>query len=349
MNHFTDLTVDTPVIQSAAATAPTHLIRLAEAIALLSALYTGPWSGTTNYTAGQMALDGGSLYIAKVANINLQPSLNGSQWGLAAAGGAAAYLYIAYATDASGTGFTNTFDSSKGYIAVKNSTSPIATPQASDFAGLWKAYAGAAGADGNDGSNGSDGTNGASAYFYIAFASDTSGTGFSLTPNSSLGFVAWLTTNTQIVSPIAANFAGLWLPWKGINGTNGSNGTNGTNGSNGSNGTSSFLYVAYASDSSGTGFSLTPAPGLMWLGVKVSSTVIASPQASDFTGLWLNVQGVAGPSGTVTSFTAGSCRVVAGDGLYLQNSRTTLFHKMTVGDAGAGTPVNVQAEQTGVA
>lgn len=53
-----------------------------------------------------------------------------------------AYVYIAYASDSSGTGFTMTFNASLNYIAVKNTTSAISSPQASDFTGLWKLYKG---------------------------------------------------------------------------------------------------------------------------------------------------------------------------------------------------------------
>lgn len=57
--------------------------------------------------------------------------------------GANAYVYIAYASDASGTGFTMTFNASLDYIAIKNTTTVIASPSASDFTGLWKNYKGA--------------------------------------------------------------------------------------------------------------------------------------------------------------------------------------------------------------
>lgn len=56
--------------------------------------------------------------------------------------GQSAYVYIAYADDSNGAGFTNTFHSSKNYIAIKTTISPIVTPIASDFAGLWKKYKG---------------------------------------------------------------------------------------------------------------------------------------------------------------------------------------------------------------
>ena len=59
--------------------------------------------------------------------------------------GANAYVYIAYASDASGTNFTNTFDPTLNYVAIKATTVAIASPVASDFTGLWKNYKGATG------------------------------------------------------------------------------------------------------------------------------------------------------------------------------------------------------------
>ncbi len=60
----------------------------------------------------------------------------------ASGAGTNAYLYIAYADDAIGTGFTTTFSDTKHYIAIKQTTSPIVTPIASDFTGLWVVYSG---------------------------------------------------------------------------------------------------------------------------------------------------------------------------------------------------------------
>lgn len=71
-----------------------------------------------------------------------------------------AFVYIAYASDASGTGFTMTFNSALDYIAIKNTTTIIASPSASDFSGLWKNYKGATGATGSTGSTGATGNDG---------------------------------------------------------------------------------------------------------------------------------------------------------------------------------------------
>lgn len=80
-----------------------------------------------------------------------------------------AFIYIAYASDASGTGFTTTFNASLDYIAILVTDHEIASPVVGDFAGLWKNYkgatgatgaAGAAGATGPQGPAGADGANG---------------------------------------------------------------------------------------------------------------------------------------------------------------------------------------------
>lgn len=83
----------------------------------------------------------------------VEHSLIGSD-GAAGADGADAYVYIAYASDASGTDFTTTFDANLDYIAVLATTTAIVSPAVGDFAGLWKNYKGADGAAGAAGADG---------------------------------------------------------------------------------------------------------------------------------------------------------------------------------------------------
>lgn len=144
--------------------------------------------------------------------------------GAAGADGDDAYVYIAYASDDTGTGFTTTFNASLNYIAVKTTTSPIASPAVGDFAGLWKNYKGATGATGSTGETGAD------AWSPIfAVVTDTerrvlqvSGwTGGEGTPPASGQFVG------------AAGFVALAADAVDIRGDTGAAGSNGTNGSNG--------------------------------------------------------------------------------------------------------------------
>lgn len=70
--------------------------------------------------------------------------------------GANSYVYIAYASDDSGTDFTLTFDSELNYVAIKHTTTAIASPIVSDFTGLWKNYKGPTGATGPAGEGSGD-------------------------------------------------------------------------------------------------------------------------------------------------------------------------------------------------
>lgn len=75
--------------------------------------------------------------------------------------GASAYVYTAYASDASGTDFTTIFDAALDYIAFKVVMNNPITPVVGDFAGLWKNYKGVAGAAGATGATGATGSTGA--------------------------------------------------------------------------------------------------------------------------------------------------------------------------------------------
>ena len=79
---------------------------------------------------------------------------------------------------------------------------------------------GADGKNGTDGKAGADGADGVSSYTYVAYASDASGGGFSLTPSNALKFRAEIHTTTAIETPDAADFAGAtWVKYIGDDGT----------------------------------------------------------------------------------------------------------------------------------
>ena len=70
---------------------------------------------------------------------------------------------------------------------------------------------------------GADGSDGSSAYVYIAYASDDTGTDFTTTFNPLLDYIAILTTDTEIVTPQVSDFTGLWKNYKGEAGTDAKN------------------------------------------------------------------------------------------------------------------------------
>ena len=120
---------------------------------------------------------------------------------------------------------------------------------------------------GSTGATGATGTDGAESFTYIGYASDASGTDFTLTFSSSLDYIAILTTATEIPSPVVGDFAGLWKNYKGVTGDAGPDGAE------------SFTYIGYASDDTGTDYGLEIKPsteaieGWAWGGNPSDATI----------------------------------------------------------------------------
>lgn len=126
------------------------------------------------------------------------------------------------------------------------------------------------------GANGSDGE---SAFLYVRYASDAEGTGFSATPSPSLPFVGILATDTALDPVDASAFSGLWVRYLG-------------EGTPGKDGASAYIYVAYASDSMGSNFSLSPTSGLKYRAELHTNIPLGSPNAADFSGVtWVKYLG----------------------------------------------------------
>lgn len=171
-------------------------------------------SATSSAKAGEYGIEvvDGSVY--KI--VNGTPSL--IEDGV---DGANAFVYIAYASADDGTDFTTTFNASLDYIAILPTDTEIAAPAVGDFAGLWFNYKGDTGAAGADG---------ADAFVYIAYASADDGTDFTLTFSAALAYIAILATDTEIETPQASDFAGLWIKYKGTDGADGNDGADGADG-----------------------------------------------------------------------------------------------------------------------
>lgn len=67
---------------------------------------------------------------------------------------------------------------------------------------------------GDTGASGAAGTN---YYFYVGYATDSSGTGFSTTPSAARTYVAFKSSAT-VLTPIVGDFAGLWVKFIGADG-----------------------------------------------------------------------------------------------------------------------------------
>jgi hypothetical protein len=72
-----------------------------------------------------------------------------------------AYIYVGYAEDTSGTGFSTAPATTRDYIAFVTSDTPISTLNATYFVGLWKLYRGIQGIQGEQGDIGLTGSSGA--------------------------------------------------------------------------------------------------------------------------------------------------------------------------------------------
>ncbi|MCU0423556.1 MAG: hypothetical protein MUC81_12170, partial [Bacteroidia bacterium] len=214
--------------------------------------------------------------------------------GVAGQNGQSAYVYIAYADDSNGAGFTTVFNAAKNFIAIRSSTAPL-TPVQADFAGRWFNYKGQQGNPGANGTNGSNGLNGQSAYVYIAYADSNTGTGFTTAFNAGKNYIA-IKTSTVPLTPVQSDFNGLWFNYKGQAGVNG---TNGSDGSNGLNGQNAFLYIAYADDVDGNGYSSTFDPNKNFIAL-FQATEPTDISQSTFDGLWVQYKGNSGGGDTGT-------------------------------------------------
>lgn len=108
------------------------------------------WLTATEYVQGDIVYDAGNSYLCRVDHTSeaVRPEADSTNWMKLVAKGDNAYLYVAYASDSSGTDFTLTFDANLDYIAILNSEVAIPSPSVEDFVGLWKKYKGDQGVQG---------------------------------------------------------------------------------------------------------------------------------------------------------------------------------------------------------
>ena len=221
-------------------------------------------------------------------------------------------VYVAYAEDAQGTGFSLTAGD-RPYIAWRVSSQAL-TPVAADFAGRWTRFRG------TDGADGADGVSPVGQVPWVAYAQDGNGTGASLTADDTRPYlaVAYLPEGT---TPSGSGvWAGKWQYTKGpagatgaagaagskgdtgLTGLTGLTGPAGPTGATGAAGQSAYVYQAWAADAEGTGFSLTAGPGLYYLNLLRSAVAIGTPTLADFTAGsasgWAYLRGPQGEAGT---------------------------------------------------
>jgi hypothetical protein len=123
---------------------------------------------------------------------------------------------------------------------------------------------GPAGTDGEDGINGTNGTDGIDG------------------ENGASAYQLWIAEgNTGTVQEFLDSL-------KGVDGTDGIDGTDGD---------SAYVYIYFASNTAGAGFSAIPSASLQYIAIKRTTTEITTPIVSDFAGLWVKYLGTNGEQG----------------------------------------------------
>ena len=133
-------------------------------------------------------------------------------------------------------------------------------------------------------------------YVFVRYAKDSEGTDMSEDPTGR-SYISILTTEKE--NPAPSDFT-VWVKFVGENGESGPAGANGAPGSTGASGApgkSSYTYIAFASDTLGSGFSLTHCEGLDYIGILVTDTEITALGKTHFSGKWIRFVGNDGVDG----------------------------------------------------
>jgi len=164
------------------------------------ALASSPvWSISITYSIGDRVVYGNKIY-QSLQNVNLAnvPLTSPTFWVQIVPTGP--YLYIGFALDANGTGFTTTPNPAFDFIAFKQSQTEILVLQQSDFNGLWMRYKNNAPIVGSN--------------VYIAYADDAFGLNFTTTFNPVMEWIGIIASPTPLV-PVVGDFAGKWKNYTG--------------------------------------------------------------------------------------------------------------------------------------
>lgn len=190
--------------------------------------------GTVNYILGDYSderINRLLLYLKDISRSADQPLLpeilnpiaqnrfTGQEVAQPGANGVNAYLYIGYADDATGAGYS-TSASGKTFIALRQSNVPLSPIVQATFNGLWRQFVG------NPGLPGDDGDDGQPIYFYVAYASDNAGTGFTSVFNPLRKYIATKVSLVPLI-PAVTDFTGLWAKYIGEDGADGDDGADG--------------------------------------------------------------------------------------------------------------------------
>ena len=145
------------------------------------------------------------------------------------------------------------------------------------------------GLNGTNGINGTNGTNGQTSYVHFAYADSADGvTNFTTGAAGGRFYIGTYTDFTATDSTNPAVYT--WSLFRG------SNGANGIDGGRGADGISTYVHIAYATNSTGTtGFSTTDGTGKTYIGTYTDTTLADSTNPALYT--WSLIKGEDGDPG----------------------------------------------------
>lgn len=207
------------------------------------------------------------------------------------ADGLDSYNHIAYADNASGSGFSQN-PSGKAYIGFYADHTAADSSDPSKYA--WSLIKGA---DGAQGIPGPTGANGLTSYFHTAWANSADGvSGFSTTVSAGKLYIGTYSDHTQADSTNPQSYR--WTLIKGEKGDQGVQGPQGIQGPSGANGQSLYTWIKYSNDAAGSGMADLPT-GKSYIGIAYNKTTATkSSNAADYS--WAKIegaQGIQGPQG----------------------------------------------------
>ena len=221
------------------------------------------------------------------------------------------YTWVKYATSASGAGMSDS-PAGKTYIGLAyNKSTATESTVATDYAwSLIKGDKGDTGAKGDKGDpgergiqgiqgpkgdqgiQGPKGANGASTYFHIAYADSADGTvGFSVSDSANKTYIGTYVDGVAADSASPSKYS-----WQLVKGAQGAAGAQGIAGKNGANGQTSYLHIAYATNSTGTaGFSVSDSANKTYIGQYTDFAQADSTTPSKYS--WTLIKGSTGATG----------------------------------------------------
>ena len=148
------------------------------------------------------------------------------------------------------------------------------------------------GPKGDQGIQGPKGANGASTYFHIAYATNSTGTaGFSVSDSAGKTYIGTYVDGVAADSTDPSKYS-----WQLVKGSQGPTGAQGLAGKNGADGRTSYLHIAYATNSTGTaGFSVSDSAGKTYIGQYADFAQADSTDPSRYS--WTLIKGATGPAG----------------------------------------------------